>query len=126
MTSRNLFSFCVPHCLQWSLWLPPPSLVSVFAFYAKILHLLLFYNFTKNTIIPASRQQNSLANTYPQTRQFPHSCFCERLNIPTIGLHILLQENSACGPILVIYISLTDTRMWKFGLRPRSSFSGNT
>ncbi len=46
------------------------------------------------------------------------------LYIPMIGLHILLQENSVCGPILVIYKSLTDTRMWKFGLRPRNSFSG--
>jgi hypothetical protein len=25
--------------------------------------------------------------------QFPHSCFCERLYIPTIGVPFLLQEN---------------------------------
>jgi hypothetical protein len=29
---------------------------------------------------------------WPQS-QFPHSCFCERLYIPTIGVPILLQEN---------------------------------
>jgi hypothetical protein len=31
-----------------------------------------------------------------------------------------------CGPILVIYKSLTDIWIWKLRLRPRSSFSGNT
>ncbi len=31
-----------------------------------------------------------------------------------------------CGPILRIYSSLTDTWMWKLGLRLRNSFSGNT
>ncbi len=31
-----------------------------------------------------------------------------------------------CGPILGIYKSLTDTWMWKLGLRQRNSFSGNT
>ncbi len=30
------------------------------------------------------------------------------------------------GPILGIYKSLTDTWMWKLGLRPHNSFSGNT
>jgi hypothetical protein len=31
-----------------------------------------------------------------------------------------------CGLILEIYNSLTDTCMWKLGLRPRNFFSGNT
>jgi hypothetical protein len=31
------------------------------------------------------------------------------LYIPTVGLSILLQENTVCGPILGIYKSLTDT-----------------
>ncbi len=31
-----------------------------------------------------------------------------------------------CGPILGIYKSLTETWMWKLGLRPRNSFSGKT
>ncbi len=42
------------------------------------------------------------------------------LCIPTIDLPILLQGNR-CGPILGIYRSLTDTWMWKLGLRPRNS-----
>jgi hypothetical protein len=46
------------------------------------------------------------------------------LYIPTIDLPILLQE--ICGPILGIYKSLTDTWMWKFGLRPRHSQKRNT
>ncbi len=41
------------------------------------------------------------------------------LYIPTIDLPILLQE--ICGPILGIYKALTDTRMWKLGLRPRNA-----
>jgi hypothetical protein len=39
--------------------------------------------------------------------------------IPTIDLPILLQE--ICGPIQGIYKWLTDTGMWKLGLRPRNS-----
>ncbi len=46
------------------------------------------------------------------------------LYIPTIGLPILSRK--ICGPILGIYKSLTDTWLWKLGLRPRNTFSGNT
>ncbi len=46
------------------------------------------------------------------------------LNISRIGLPILLQE--ICGPILGIYKSLTDTWMWKLGLRHRNSQQRNT
>ncbi len=38
----------------------------------------------------------------------------------------LFCNRKICGPILGIYKSLTDTWMWKLGLRPRNSFSGNT
>jgi hypothetical protein len=42
---------------------------------------------------------------------------------PRIGLHI---SSSRIGrPIIGIYKSLTDAWMWKLGLRPRYSFSGN-
>ncbi len=42
---------------------------------------------------------------------------------PRIGLHI---SSSRIGrPIVGIYKSLTDAWMWKLGLRPRYSFSGN-
>jgi hypothetical protein len=58
----------------------------------------------------------------PQS-QFPHSCVCERIYIPTMGLPFLLEE--ICGPILGIYKSLTDTSMWKLGLRPRNSQKRN-
>ncbi len=45
------------------------------------------------------------------------------LYIPRIGLHI---SSSRIGrPIVEIYKSLTDAWMWKLGLRPRYSFSGN-
>ncbi len=39
--------------------------------------------------------------------------------------HIFLQQNTVCRPIVWIYKSLTDTWMWKLGLRPRNSFTGN-
>jgi hypothetical protein len=42
---------------------------------------------------------------------------------PRIGLH---TSSSRIGrPIVEIYISLTDARMWKLGPRTRYSFSGN-
>ncbi len=40
------------------------------------------------------------------------------LYIPTMGLPFLLEE--ICGPILVIYKSLTDTWMWKIGAAGRA------
>ncbi len=43
--------------------------------------------------------------------------------IPTKGLPFLLEE--ICGPILGIYKSLTDTCMWKLGLRTRNSQKRN-
>ncbi len=45
------------------------------------------------------------------------------LCIPTIGLPILLEE--MCRTILGLYKSLTDTWMWKLGLRPRYSQKRN-
>ncbi len=45
------------------------------------------------------------------------------LNIPRIGPHISSSRKDR--PIVRIYNSLTDTWMWKLGLRPRYSFSGN-
>ncbi len=43
---------------------------------------------------------------------------------PTIGLPIQLEE--ICRPILGLYKSLTDTWMWKLGLRARYSQKRNT
>ncbi len=58
----------------------------------------------------------------PQS-QFPQACVCEWF--------IYSQDRSAfccsniCGPIVVgIFKWLTDTWMWKLGLRPRNSFPG--
>jgi hypothetical protein len=45
------------------------------------------------------------------------------LYIPKISLHISSSRKGR--PIVGIYSSLTDMRMWKLGLRPRYSFSGN-
>ncbi len=49
------------------------------------------------------------------------------LYIPRISLPTLLQENMwSRGPILGIYKPLTDTWMWKLGLRPYNSQKRNT
>ncbi len=40
------------------------------------------------------------------------------------AIYIFTGCRKICGPILGIYKSLTDTWMWKLGLRPRNSFSG--
>jgi hypothetical protein len=54
--------------------------------------------------------------------QFQHLCDCERF-VSRIGLHI---SSSRIGrPMVGIYKSLTDTWMWKLGLRPQNSFPGN-
>ncbi len=54
--------------------------------------------------------------------QFPYSCVCERfIYSPRIGLHISSSWIGRPG----IFKSLTDAWMWKLGLRPRYSFSGN-
>jgi hypothetical protein len=42
---------------------------------------------------------------------------------PRIGLHF--SSSRIERPIVEIHKSLTDARMWKLGLRPRYSFSGN-
>jgi hypothetical protein len=53
------------------------------------------------------------------------------LYIPRIGPHMycIILRAEWCWPIveiiLYVYKSLPDTWMWKLGLRPRNSFSGN-
>ncbi len=49
--------------------------------------------------------------------------FVSDLYIPRISPHISFSRKGR--PIVGIYNSLTDTWMWKLGLRPRYSFSGN-
>ncbi len=59
----------------------------------------------------------------PQS-QFPHSSvWAIYIYIPTIE-PILVLEN--VWPIIGIYNSITDTRMWNLGQRPHNSISGNT
>ncbi len=75
--------------------------------------------------IPKIRQKN------PQKRNcaasFPISTF---MCLSTIYIFppsvCLFCCRKICGPILGMYKSLKDTWMWKFGLMPRNSFSGNT
>jgi hypothetical protein len=65
------------------------------------------------------------ARPQSQSNSFIHVSVCDiDIYIPSIGLSILLQENSVS--IVGIYKLLTDTLMWKLGLRPHRFFSGNT
>ncbi len=58
----------------------------------------------------------------PQS-QFPHSCVCERFKYSQDRSAVCCRK--LCGQIVEIFKSLTDTWMWKLGLRPRNPFSGN-
>ncbi len=60
----------------------------------------------------------------PQS-QFPHSCICERFTIFPPWVY-LFSCNRIGRPIVGICKSLTETWMWKLGLRPLSLISGNT
>jgi hypothetical protein len=59
----------------------------------------------------------------PQT-QFPQSCVYEWFIYSQLSVH-LFSCSKIGRPIMGIYKSLTDTWMWKLGLRPHNSFSGN-
>ncbi len=58
----------------------------------------------------------------PQPNFYIHVSVSD-LYIPRIGPHISSSRKGR--PIVGIHNSLTDTWMWKLGLRPRYSFSGN-
>ncbi len=58
--------------------------------------------------------------------QFLHSYICERFIYIFPGPFCLFCCREICGLILGIYKSLTDTWMWKLGLRPRNSQKRNT
>ena len=58
----------------------------------------------------------------PQS-QFPHSCVCEQIIYSHDGSVFSAEGNM--WTILIIYKSLTDTWMWKLGLRPRNSQKRN-
>ncbi len=58
---------------------------------------------------------------WPQS-QFPHCLWAVYRFPPSVCLFFYRK---ICGPILGIYKSPRDTWMWKLGLRPRNSFSGN-
>ncbi len=66
---------------------------------------LLFSKQNYNDMSPSSYTHISVRDSY----------------ISRIGLSILLQPNTVWGPILGINKLLTDTGMWKLGLRPCNS-----
>ncbi len=57
--------------------------------------------------------------------QFPHSCVCERFIYSQDRSTYFLQQNRQIDRGNILYKSLTNAWMWKLGLWPRKSFSGN-
>ncbi len=94
------FDSCISHCL----WL---------CYTAKTK----YRNFETNTVFPEKEYRGLSPN-------FHIHASVSNLYIPTIGLPVMLEE--ICRPILRLYKSLTDTWMWKLGLRPRYSQKRNT
>ncbi len=72
--------------------------------------------FETNTVFPEKEYRGLSPN-------FHIHVSVSKLYIPTMGLPFLLEE--ICGLILGTYKSLTDTWMWKLGLRPRNSQKRN-
>ena len=71
------------------------------------------------------RVERMRKNTGSAESQFPHSCVCERIILWWVCL-FCWRKYVDLWPILGIYKSLTDTWMWKLGLRPRYSQKRNT
>ncbi len=57
--------------------------------------------------------------------QFQHSCVWERFILSQDRSTYFLQQNRQTDRENTVYKSLTDTWIWKLGLRPRYFFSGN-
>jgi hypothetical protein len=85
---------------------------------------VIFKLFPENLVrdIPAALQRQNAENLkqiFPEKEyrglspNFHIHVSLSELYIPTMGLPFLLEK--ICGPILGIYKSLTDTRMWKIG-----------
>ena len=77
--------------------------------------------------IPKFRNRCSQKRNWAGQSQYPHS---PHIHVSVIyifpGLVCLFCCRKICAPILGIYLSLTDTCIWKLGLTPPNSFSGNT
>jgi hypothetical protein len=73
---------------------------------------------------PCDHTAKKIWNKYSQKRNFHIHVFFSDIYVPMIDLPILLQEK--CVLILGICKSLTDTCMWKLGLRQLNSQKRNT
>ncbi len=98
----------------------------------KILEFLVMYTRAPNIFAPTLQRHNN-ENSKQILSEKKLSCLS-----PTCHIHVYVSDlhyifpvclfcyRKICGRILGKYKSLTDTWMWKLGLRPRNSFSGNT
>ncbi len=93
--------------------------------------LVLLFVYPKDLICTAKSLYRNIWNKYSQKRNCAATVLISTFMCLWViyifpGSVCLFCCRKICEPILGIYKSLTDTWMWKLGLRPRNSFSGNT
>ncbi len=120
-TAIQLFQHAI-HCRLWQTFTPG----FIWRINEKICQLSYLFHLSCCLCNAKTKYQRFEANISKKgIAQFPHSCFCERF-IFSYGL----SAYSAAGKYVDRswkYINRSQTHeMWKLGLRPRSSFSGNT
>ncbi len=87
-------------------------------------HLIVLGHVSNETDCSAKTQYRKLETNIPRNgiarpqSQFPHSCVCARIIYSHDRSAYSAAGKYVCGPILGIYKLLTDTCMWKWGLRP--------
>ncbi len=81
------------------------------------------YHTAESTLMPMHCNGNSVYNCAASVPISTFMCLWAIYIFSRIGPHISSSRKGR--PIVGIYNSLTETWMWKLGLRPRYSFSGN-
>jgi hypothetical protein len=113
------------HCLYCNLLCFPLCCCCLQAWQLLLIILLLLASAVMSPPLQRHLYIPFLGIARPQP-QFLHSCVCERFTYIFPGsAHIFPPAEMAAPSWEYMYNSLTNTGMWKLGLRPRYSFSGN-
>jgi hypothetical protein len=101
------------------------KLLEILPVHSKIIFFLGCLCFQQYSCFTAETRYRKFEQIFPEkdlrglSSNFHIHVSVSDLYVPTIGLPILLQENTWTDP-RGIYNSLTETWMWKLGLRPRA------